>query len=216
MFTLCVINDVIIYDIPQLKCICISHSHSWYSSNVRLMYLHIVIHDIPQLKCICISHSHSWYYFTVLYLHVMSVMIFLNYNVFAHQSDLHDITHLYCRAVEYHSVIHDMSHLQMNIYHSYVHEIALFALVVKYRLFLRNLCLSRTVHGYFHFCSWKFPSNWSHSITKLWLCKVFAKALKQMAESGLELSALRLWEKHFNLLSHGGVLFLIHPGTFYL
>ena len=167
------------------------------------MYLYTVIHDITLQYCICMS-CQSWYSSITMFLLInQTCMISL-------------ICIADCRVVEYHSVIHDMSHLQMNIYHSYVHEIALFALVVKYRLFLRNLCLSRTVHGYFHFCSWKLPSNWSHSITKFWLCKVFAKALKQMAESGLELSALSLWEKHFNLLSHGGVLFLIHPGTFYL
>ena len=40
-----------------------------------------------------------------------------------------------------------------------------------------------------------------------------SKAFKQSVVRWLNLTTLRSREKHLNLLSHGGVLFLINPGT---
>ena len=40
-----------------------------------------------------------------------------------------------------------------------------------------------------------------------------SKAFKQSVARWLDLTTLESREKHLNLLSHGGVLFLINPGT---
>ena len=76
----------------------------------------------------------------------------------------------------------------------------------------RNTCLYRTILINKHLAVFScqntiFPLCHNEETVKV------SKAFKQMASSRLELATPGSREKHLNLLSHRGVLFLINPGT---